>query len=123
MSKSQRDKGAAWEREVVRRMNEPGIELEAERNLSQTRDGGHDIDSLAGRGECKARAAIAQHLIPPEGVRWVAAKGNRQEPILIFRLDDGLKLLAREVAALRSESDAIKTTIRITKGKIEGGTP
>jgi len=115
----QRTKGAAWERDVVRRMNEPGLELEAQRNLSQARDGGHDIDSIAGLGECKARAAIADYLVPREGIRWVAFKADRREPLLILRLDDGLQLLAREAAALRAapdlETNAIRTTIRITK--------
>ncbi len=42
MAKKSRDKGGRGEREVVALLNNAGIR--AERNLSQTRDGGHDVD-------------------------------------------------------------------------------
>ena len=42
MGKAQRDKGAGFERDIVNVLKEHGYE--AGRNLTQTRDGGGDID-------------------------------------------------------------------------------
>ena len=95
MSKSQRTKGLAFEQECVREFNEFG--LCAERNLSQSRDGGYDIDSLAGAFECKRRAHMAAFLKPSEGVRGVVSKCDRGPTLVILRLPDFLALAKLEI--------------------------
>ena len=50
MSKSQRTKGAAFEREVVNIIKE-ALGEQVKRNLDQWRDGGHEI----GRASCRER--------------------------------------------------------------------
>jgi Holliday junction resolvase len=94
VSASERRKGAEFERELVSRMNEHA--LGAERNLSQSRDGGHDVDSLAGAFECKKRARLPAYLVPAEGVRGVVFACDRGERLILMRLDDVLALLALE---------------------------
>lgn len=100
MSKAQRSKGAAFEREIVTRMNEFG--LDAERNLSQSRDGGWDIDSFAGHFECKKRARLPAYLCPAENVRGVCFAADRGPRLVLLRLDDALRLMRAEAEALRA---------------------
>lgn len=57
MSKAQRTKGAAGEREVCDLIFQ-NLGIEAHRNLSQTRDGGADIKLKPYSIEVKRRAAI-----------------------------------------------------------------
>jgi Holliday junction resolvase len=94
MSRSQREKGARFEREVVADMNDHG--LDAERNLSQSRDGGYDIDSLAGAFECKARARLPAYLQPNENVRAVVFTQDRGERLALIRWADLVKLFEIE---------------------------
>ena len=94
MSRSQRDKGARFEREVVADLNDHG--LDAERNLSQSRDGGYDIDSLAGAIECKARHTLPAYLQPNENVRAVVFTQDRGERLALVRWADLVKLLEIE---------------------------
>lgn len=98
MGRAQRDKGARFEREVVTAFNEFG--MEAERNLSQSRDGGYDIDSLAGPWECKVRATLPAYLQPDDGVRGVIFKQDRGETLALVRFSDLLRLLRQELDAL-----------------------
>jgi len=91
VSKSQRTKGAAFERECVILLNEHGAD--AERNLSQTRDGGYDIDSLFGAFECKKRAAIPAYLRPVENVRGVIFAQDRGERLVLLRFNDAAMLM------------------------------
>ena len=91
MSASQRTKGAAFEREIVNLMNEYGAD--AERNLSQTRDGGYDIDSLWGAFECKKRAALPAYLRPVENVRGVVFAQDRGERLVLLRFKDAALLM------------------------------
>jgi len=58
MSKSQRDKGAAFERETCSLLNDE-LGVDVGRNLGQSRDGGDDITLGKYRIECKRRASIA----------------------------------------------------------------
>ena len=91
MSKSQRTKGAAFERECVTLLNEYGAD--AERNLSQTRDGGHDIDSVFGAFECKKRATLPAYLRPVENVRGVIFAQDRGERLVLLRFKDAALLM------------------------------
>ena len=60
MSKMQRTKGASFERDIVNVLKEHGYE--AGRNLTQTRDGGGDIDLPRWLLECKRYAKIAVYV-------------------------------------------------------------
>ena len=98
MSKSQRDKGHRFERDVVNILKERGVP--AARNLTQTRDSGGDI--IVGRWlfECKRYASIAVYKWLDQAVEAadesgqlipvVVAKADRKEPIVILRLSDFL---------------------------------
>ena len=100
MGKSQRAKGAVYEREIVRVLREVFGD-DTERNLSQTRDGGGDIDLPGYLVECKRRAGIAVYdwldqaskAAKPDQKPLVIARADRRENIIIMRLDDFLPLL------------------------------
>ncbi len=94
MSRAQRTKGAAFEREIVNLLNEYGAD--AERNLSQSRDGGYDIDSLFGAFECKKRKAIAAFLRPAEAVRGVVFAQDHRERLVLLRFKDAARMMATE---------------------------
>ena len=98
MGKSQRTKGAAYEREVVAVLREAGYDCE--RNLSQTRDGGGDIDVGGFMVECKRRARISvyewldQATVAAQGRKpIVVARGDSRENIVILRFTDFLEIL------------------------------
>jgi Holliday junction resolvase len=95
VSKSQRTKGAQFERECVTRMNEHGAD--AERNLSQSRDGGYDIDSKFGTAECKKRARLPAYLCPGENVRMVIFAQDRGERLVLLRFEDAMRLMHVEL--------------------------
>jgi Holliday junction resolvase len=94
VSKSQRTKGAQFEREIVTRMNEYGAD--AERNLSQSRDGGYDLDSRFGSVECKKRARLPAYLCPGENVRMVVFAQDRGERLVLLRFADAMQLMQTE---------------------------
>lgn len=110
MSRYQRDKGARFERECVVAMNDH--QLDAERNLSQCRDGKHDIDSLAGAFECKKRGSLPAYLKPAENVRGVFFAEDNGERLVVVRREDYLKLLKIQLDALTTRlSDGQGITI------------
>ena len=89
MGKSQRTKGAGYEREIVRDLHEV-LGVASKRNLEQTREGGGDIILDNFVIECKRRASIAVY----EWMRQCEASCNAtQKPIVICRAD-GEKSLA-----------------------------
>ncbi|MDP6676935.1 MAG: hypothetical protein QGI29_05145 [Pirellulales bacterium] len=79
MAKKSRDKGANGEREVVMLLNNAGIK--AERNLSQTRDGGSDIDLPAHAIEVK-RAEKESHTT---WMRQCIEQAKDKTPVLAWR--------------------------------------
>jgi len=91
VSRAQRTKGAQFERECVILLNEHGAD--AERNLSQTRDGGYDIDSVFGAFECKKRATLPAYLRPVENVRGVIFAQDRGERLVLLRFKDAAMLM------------------------------
>lgn len=99
MGKSQRTKGASFERDVVNALKAAGIP--AARNLDQTRDGGGDIDLGKYMLECKRRASIAVYdwldqctkAAKPGQVPMVIARGDRREAIVILRFTDALNAI------------------------------
>jgi Holliday junction resolvase len=103
VSRSQRTKGAAFERECVILFNE--YHGDAERNLSQSRDGGYDIDSKFGAFECKKRARLPSYLLPAENVRGVAFSSDRGERLMLLRVRDALRLMQMERTVLLKQEE------------------
>lgn len=84
MSKSQRTKGAVFEREIAALLSS-WFNLEIKRNITQARDGGNDLNVGKLVIECKRRASL-------KGLRaWLhqatAATQPGQTPIVIMRED------------------------------------
>lgn len=96
MSKSQRTKGAAYERELTTEANETLGHLDGfncSRRLNQSRDAGHDFDLLCFNVEAKRRARS----LPAE--KWLAqAEAScvsmyaRKMPLVVTRGDNGKSL-------------------------------
>ena len=84
MSKSQRTKGAAGEREVVHIIRDE-LGIECHRNLDQVRDGGADIFLKPYRIEVKRRARIAHIYEWLQQAEKSCAIGER--PVVAFRAD------------------------------------
>jgi hypothetical protein len=113
MSKSQRTKGATYEREVCDAFT-PVVGKKVQRNIGQSRDGGNDIDVGRLVIECKRRKTLgtvygwlqqaidatrgrflAQHDDDVVGVPFipvVVARQDAGESIVILRLTDFLTL-------------------------------
>lgn len=109
MSKSQRTKGAAGEREFCKLLKEHGFP-ESKRLLGQARDGGGDIPTPPILWEVKRRKAIAVYdfmrqcvdALPnrKEGdcnLPAVAMRADGEEWLITMRAGDLLPLLLREV--------------------------
>jgi Holliday junction resolvase len=141
MGKMQRNKGAAYEREIVHALVERG--WDAARNLTQTREGGADIILQDFILECKRRAKISlydwldQATLAAKGRKRpvVVARADRRESVVILRLDDFLDLVGErdvenakvlfppvvaddKAAALRADTSASEA-----KADSEGGSP
>ena len=104
MSKSQRTKGAAGEREVCHIIRDE-LGIEAHRNLSQTREGGTDINLPPYRIEVKRRRRIA-------GLYdWLSQAENAckpgERPMLVVRADGqgwlAITPLTHQLAHIREE--------------------
>jgi hypothetical protein len=105
MGKSQRTKGAAGEREVCHILRE-SLGVEASRNLTQTREGGCDIEVGRFNFEVKRRKGIAVHDFMDQAVKSVGdsdrtpvvvCRGDGKEWLCIMRLDDALPLIGNEL--------------------------
>lgn len=95
MSRSERDKGARGERELVELLSEYG--LDAARTFYQPGTKKADVDSLAGRFECKMRKAFAPYAWMHEDVRGVYVRANGKEGLVILRARDAATLLRLEL--------------------------
>lgn len=96
MSKSQRNKGAAFERQVVRWLIEWGYK--AKRLLSQSRDGGADVGWTHGRIECKCGAHVPLTIykwLDQNEAEIVVVKGDRKQPVAVMYLHELRVLLER----------------------------
>ncbi len=104
MSKSQRTKGAAGERELAGILAD-ALGIEVRRKLGQARDSGNDIDLPGFSVECKRRARIAglydwlEQADGGNGAPVVMARGDGKVWLAVMRLDDWLTLSREEVAA------------------------
>lgn len=102
MSKSQRDKGAGYEREVCAKLS-PVLGT-VKRNLAQSRGGeGSDITVGPFAIECKRRAKIAAYEWMEQAERdagdlvpMVIARGDGKQDIVIMYLTDALPMIAGE---------------------------
>jgi hypothetical protein len=91
VSKSQRTKGAAGERELCRILSDE-LGKEVRRNLAQTREGGCDIRVGRHNIEVKRRARIG-NLYDWMAQAASSCEGTEQQPVVICRAD-GKKWLA-----------------------------
>lgn len=90
MSKSQRTKGAVYEREVCARLSE-ATGKKIQRNIGQARDGGTDIPFGNFLVECKRRKTLGTI------EKWLkqatdAATTGEQIPVVVARSDAGKSL-------------------------------
>lgn len=118
MGKSQRQKGSAGERDVMKRFN-AALGTNEKRHLGQARDGGHDGKVGRYRIEVKRRQRIAvvsqwyaqvcKGALPNE-IPLVALREDRGAWKVLLSLDDFLGLIHRE-PSLREVAD--KTAFEI----------
>lgn len=121
MSKSQRDKGHNWERDVVHILKDRGYD--ASRNLTQTRDSGGDIIIGKWLFECKRYAKIAVYTWLDQAIKAagekltpvVIAKADRKEPIVIMRLNDFLDIIGEGNDTL-AKKDVVADKVSKTTG-------
>lgn len=104
MSKSQRTKGASFEREIANDLTADwGVLIQ--RNIGQARDGGDDITVPPFRIECKRRAGIAVYewleqceaAAELSDIPVVIARADHKEAIVIMRYADWKKLAREEI--------------------------
>lgn len=104
MSKLAKDRGASYEREVCKALSD-ALGSKVTRVLGQARDGGSDIDLGPFMIECKRRRKIAiyewmeQAKVSSKGDKMpvVICRGDGKESLVIFRLDDAIKLMQNEL--------------------------
>ena len=104
MSKSQRTKGATYEREIVTTLKDV-LGIDAKRNLSQTRDSGGDILLDNYLIECKRRASISVYAWMKQAEEScdikqkpiVVCRADSKESLVIMKLSDFLPLLGNQL--------------------------
>lgn len=104
MSKSQRTKGASFERDIANDLTlDFGIKVK--RNIGQARDGGDDITVAPFRLELKRRKGIAVYQWMKQciaacelsNIPAVILKADREEPLVLMRYADWKKLAREEL--------------------------
>jgi hypothetical protein len=103
VGKSQRTKGAGFEREICHVLSE-SLGGKFTRNLDQVRDGGGDIMLPGYLIECKRRARIsiyewmeqATKACNAEQKPIVIARADNKDALAIMRLEDFILLLSRQ---------------------------
>lgn len=100
MSKAQRTKGAAGEREICDMIFE-NLGIEVHRNLQQTRDGGADIKLKPYSIEVKRRAAIGNIYDwmsqATAGCDVAERRADRKQWLAILPIDELFRLIREEV--------------------------
>ncbi len=105
MSKSQREKGKAWEREVARRLRDvmPGVDVKRTQQSRQGTDG-PDVDAGAYGVECKhgrrppIRRALQQAIEsahPGQVPVAVIKEQNSRVPFVVLPLDRFLEMVGK----------------------------
>jgi Holliday junction resolvase len=105
MSKSQRQKGAAGERELAGILTEQ-LGWVVSRKLGQARDGGDDIQTGKFRWECKRRAKLSVYefmdqitaACGPGDVPVVAMRGDGKGWLVMMKLEDAMPLIRGELS-------------------------
>ena len=98
MGKSQRTKGASFERWTVNRLKRAGF-TEAQRNLNDTTDGrGIDVETHRFAIQCKAykkppNTSKIEEVNDSTRFHVLVAKGDRKKPTVTMYLDDWLSIL------------------------------
>ena len=97
MSKSQREKGAQFERDVARTLTDE-LGTAVKRNLGQARDSGDDITVGPFRIECKRRASLSVYSFIEQaekcdGTPVVVMRGDGKRPLVMMYLDDAIPLI------------------------------
>ncbi len=113
MSRSQRDKGASFEREIANYLSDR-LGRVVKRKLAQARDGGDDIQIGKFRIECKRRSRIsiypwivqALESCASGDVPIVIARGDGHSAVAIMLLDDFTPMLAGELGQTPLKTDA-----------------
>jgi Holliday junction resolvase len=105
MSRSQRLKGAAGERELAEILSD-ALGFVVKRKLGQARDGGHDIETGRFRWEVKRRKKIAVYDFMDqiekaceEGqqVPIVAMRADGKDWLVMMRLEDAMLMIRNEL--------------------------
>jgi len=86
MSKMQRTKGAAYEREICARLSESSG-TKVQRHIGQARDGGNDITVEPFTIECKRRKSL-KTIYGWLSQAWAARTPEAPVPIVVARADD-----------------------------------
>lgn len=98
MGKMQRTKGATYERDIVKKMT-AALGVPCERNLEQTRDGGHDVKTslyLVTEIKRRARPLCALKWLEQadasskDGVSLVVTRGDNSPDLAVQYFDDWL---------------------------------
>jgi Holliday junction resolvase len=105
MSRSQRQKGAAGERELAGILTEQ-LGWVVSRKLGQARDGGDDIQTGKFRWECKRRAKLSVYefmdqitaACGPGDVPVVAMRGDGKGWLVMMKLEDAMPLIRGELS-------------------------
>ena len=94
MARSQRNKGAAYEREVCAALS-AALGRPFKRHLGQARDGGYDIDAGALVVECKRRKTLTT----VEGWLAQAARATPPDktPLVVMRSDGGKSMVLMDM--------------------------
>lgn len=104
MSKMQRRKGSAGERELAKILSEQ-LGWVVSRKLGQARDGGDDIQTGKFRWECKRRAKLSVYefmdqiteACGPGDIPVVAMRGDGKGWLVMMRLEDAMPLIRNEL--------------------------
>lgn len=115
MGKSQRTKGAAYEREVAHKLTEalgiPGFKVE--RNIEQVRDGGNDLNVGSIKIECKRRKTLTTVATWLAQAERATDRKSGQLPIVVARADAGQSLV------VLSLDDFLTLTVDELRARVE----
>lgn len=102
MPNKKKQKGNRVERVIVQYLEERGIKAERARGSDGRAFGEAEVVDVKAEFpfgkfliQVKGRAKVADYLVPPVGSDCTIVKGDRQEPLIVLRLQDFLTLTAQ----------------------------
>lgn len=105
MGRSQREKGAQFERDVAKIFS-AFVGREVRRHLGQARDGGEDIIVPPLTVECKRRKSLKTIMSWYEQARAASRKiGNAPIPVVVMREDSGETMVLMSLTDFLSVAD------------------